>query len=262
MGDLEQLFGLRGQVALVTGASSGLGSEVARALAKAGASVGLVARRKQRLDALAAELSARGVSCCVAPADVTCTEELKQALDRIEAELGPVQILVNGSGIAPLGRAENHTRKKWDAALAVNLTAAFELSQLVGQRMIERGGGGRIIQISSLSGVFGNPVHRLVGYAASKGGLNSLTRQLAVEWAKHGITVNALAPFYFPTEMTIDPRTGEVPPEQRERMELFTPMGRLGRPGELESALLFLAAPASSYVTGVILPVDGGSGAW
>ncbi len=262
MGDLEQLFGLRDQVALVTGASSGLGSEVARALAKAGASVGLVARRKQRLDALAAELSARGVRCCVAPADVTRTEELKQALDRVEAELGPVQILVNGSGIAPLGRAENHTREKWDAALAVNLTAAFELCQLVGQRMIERGGGGRIIQISSLSGLFGNPVHRLVGYAASKGGLNSLTRQLAVEWAKHGITVNALAPFYFPTEMTIDPRTGEVPPEQRERMELFTPMGRLGRPGELESALLFLAAPASSYVTGVILPVDGGSGAW
>jgi len=260
--DLEALFGLTDKVALVTGASSGLGSEVARALAKAGASLGLVARRKERLDSLAAELVERGARCCVAPADVTRTEDLTRALDRIEAELGPVEILVNGSGIAPLGRAERHAREKWDAALAVNLTAAFELSQLVGQRMIERGRGGRIIQITSLSGWLGNPVHRLVGYAASKGGLNSLTRQLAVEWAQHGITVNAIAPAYFPTEMTIDPRTGEVPPEQRERMETFTPMARLGRPGELESALLFLAAPASSYVTGVILPVDGGWSAW
>ena len=262
MKDLEALFGLTDKVALVTGASSGLGSEVARALAKAGASLGLVARRKERLDSLAAELVERGARCCVAPADVTRTEDLTRALDRIEAELGPVEILVNGSGIAPLGRAERHAREKWDAALAVNLTAAFELSQLVGQRMIERGRGGRIIQITSLSGWLGNPVHRLVGYAASKGGLNSLTRQLAVEWAQHGITVNAIAPAYFPTEMTIDPRTGEVPPEQRERMETFTPMARLGRPGELESALLFLAAPASSYVTGVILPVDGGWSAW
>ena len=111
-------------------------------------------------------------------------------------------------------------------------------------------------------GSLGNPVHRSVSYTVSKSGLDGLTRQLAIEWARHGITVNALAPSYFPTEMTIDPRSGEVPPEHRERMEQFCPMQRLGCSGELETAVLFLAAPASSFVTGVVLPVDGGWSAW
>ena len=262
MGHLEELFGLRGKVALVTGASSGLGPEAARALARAGADIGLVARRQDRLEVVAAELAVYGVRACVAPADVTRKGEISDAVDRVEAELGPIHILVNGAGIAPLGRAERHTRENWDAAIAVNLTAAFELSQLVGQRMIERGHGGRIIQLSSVVGLGANPVHRTLGYAAAKGGLNSLTRQLAVEWAKYDITVNALAPAYFPTEMTIDPRFGEVRADHRERMEAFTPMARLGRPDEIASAVLFLAAPASSYVTGAILPVDGGWSAW
>jgi NAD(P)-dependent dehydrogenase (short-subunit alcohol dehydrogenase family) len=116
--------------------------------------------------------------------------------------------------------------------------------------------------LSSVMGFVGNAVHQAVGYSASKGALNNLTRQLAVEWARHGILVNAVAPAYFPTEMTIDPRTGEVPPDHVARMEQFTILGRLGRPGELESAILFLAAPASSYVTGSIVAVDGGWTAW
>ena len=262
MKHLDDLFALEDKVALVTGASSVLGSEAARALAKAGANIGLVARRKERIDSVAAELTQLGVRCCAAPADVTVEEEIRGALDRVEAELGPVEILVNGAGIAPLGRAERHSAEKWDTALDVNLSAAFRLSQLVGQRMIERRRGGRIIMLSSVIGQGANPVHHSVSYAASKGGLDNLTRQLAIEWAQHHITVNAIAPAYFPTEMTIDPEIGEVRKDQRERMETFTPMGRLGRPGEIESAILFLAAPASSYVTGVILPVDGGWCAW
>jgi gluconate 5-dehydrogenase len=262
MEHLKALFSLTGKVALVTGASSGLGSQTARALAKAGADVGLVARRRDQLEHVASELAELGVRACVAPADVTQTGEITRALERIEAELGPVDILVNGAGIAPLGRTERHSREKWDLAIAVNLTSAFELSQLVGQRMIARGCAGRIIQLSSVVGIGGNPVYRVIGYAASKGGLNGLTRQLAVEWARHGITVNAIAPAYFPTGMTIDPRYGEVAREHRERMETFTPMARLGRTGELDTAVLFLASPASSYVTGILLPVDGGWSAW
>ena len=262
MSELEALFSLRGQVALVTGASSGLSAQVARALGKAGASIGLVARRKDRLEALAAELSAKGVRSCVAPADVTVTEQLRAAIDQVESELGPLDILVNGAGIAPLGRAEKHTRAKWDSAVALNITAAWEGSQMVAQRWIERGRGGRILQISSVIGFGANPVHRSVGYAATKGALNNLTRQLAIEWGKFGIYVNALAPAYFPTEMTTDPRIGDVPPEQRAIMLQFTPLGRLGRIEEIDTAVLFLVSPASSYVTGAVVTVDGGWTAW
>jgi gluconate 5-dehydrogenase len=262
VGHLDELFGIRGKVALVTGASSGLGTEAARALAKGGAAVALVARRKERLEAVARELASLGARSSVAPADVTRAEEIERAIDQVEAELGPIEILVNGAGIAPMSRAEKHSRDKWDAALATNLTGPFLVSQAVGRRMIERGSGGRIIMLASVMGLGGNGVHRAVGYAASKGGLVNLTRHLAVEWAQHGILVNALAPAYFPTEMTIDPRTGEVPPDHALRMKQFTPMERLGRPGELESAVLFLAAPASTYVTGSIVTVDGGWSAW
>jgi NAD(P)-dependent dehydrogenase (short-subunit alcohol dehydrogenase family) len=260
--ELEDLFSLRGQVALVTGASSGLSAQVARALAKAGANVGLVARRKERLESLAKELEQKGVRACVAPADVTVTEQLRAAIDHVEAELGPIDLLVNGAGIAPLGRAEKHTRAKWDSAVSLNLTAVWEGSQLVAQRWIERGRGGRIIQLSSVIGFGANPVHRSVGYAATKGALNNLTRHLAIEWGKYGIYVNALAPSYFPTEMTTDPRTGDVPEDQRAIIHQFTPLGRLGRVEEIETAVLFLASSASSYVTGSVVTIDGGWTAW
>lgn len=256
------MFGLRGRVALVTGASSGLGAEAARALARAGADVGLVARRADRLERFVGELEEFGVRCCAAAADVTESEALEQSVERIEATLGPVDIAVCGAGIAPLGRAERHPRAKWDAALAVNLTAAWETTQRVGQRMIERGRGGCIIHISSVMGSGGNPVHRAVGYAATKGAQHNLVRHLAVEWACHGIRVNAIAPSYFPTEMTIDPTLGDIAEDQKARMRTFTPLDRVGRPGEIESAVVFLAAPASSFVTGAILPVDGGWTAW
>ena len=194
MSALDELFGLSGKVAVVTGASSGLGVVMARALAKAGADVALVARRKDRLDGVAAELSALGRRALAVPVDVTDETALDAAVAHIEAELGPIYVLVNAAGVSPLGRAEKHAREKWDSALAVNLTAVFLASQAVGKRMIEGQRGGRIIQISSVIAQGANPVHKVVGYAASKGAVNNLTRQLAVEWASYGITVNAIAP--------------------------------------------------------------------
>jgi NAD(P)-dependent dehydrogenase (short-subunit alcohol dehydrogenase family) len=262
MTHLEALFGLSGKVALVTGASSGLGAEAARALAKAGAHVGLVARRRERLDALASELAALGVRAAAAPADVTDRAQLEAAFELVERELGPVDIAVHGAGIAPLGRAETHARDKWDQCIALDLTASFEVSQLAARSMIAHKRPGSIILISSVMGQLGNGVHRTAGYAAAKGGVNNLARQLAVEWAPHGIRVNALAPGYFPTELTIDPRIGDVAADQKARMHQLSPMSRLGRPGELETAVVFLAAPGSSFVTGTVLTVDGGWSAW
>lgn len=261
-GSLTPLFGLAGRVAIVIGASGGLGSEAAHALAAAGASVGLVARRRGRLDALATDLGRYRTRTCVAVADVTERASVESAVDIIERELGPAWVLVYAAGIARLRRAERHSREDWDASIAANLTGPFEAAQLVGARMIERGSGGRIIVISSVAGLSGNAVHRHAAYSATKGGVNLLVRQLAVEWAKYEITVNAVAPSYFPTEMTIDPRTGAVPEDMRSKIEAFTPMARLGREGELRTVFCFLAAPASSYVTGAIVPVDGGWSAW
>ncbi len=259
---LQDLFGLNGKTALVTGASSGLGVEFAKALAVAGADVAVLARRLERLKGVAKEIESLGVRCIPIVADLSEWAQLERAVSEVEESLGKIDILVNNAGIAPLARAEKMRRDQWDSTVAVNLTAPFLLSQRVAQSMIGRGEGGRIVNIASSVGGVANSIYPTASYSATKGGLVNLTRQLATEWARHKITVNAIAPGWFPTEMSIDPRYGDVHPKYKEKMEALTPMGRLGEEGELMGALIYLASPASSFVTGAVLAVDGGWTAW
>jgi gluconate 5-dehydrogenase len=258
---LRNLFGLQGHTAVVTGASAGLGIEFAHALASVGARVVVIARRKERLHALAEDLRATyGTDCLPVPADLGRVEEREMAFSRIDSSFGGhVDILVNNAGIAPTGKAEHQWPNAWSETLELNLNAAFHCCLLARARMCRNGRQGRIINVSSIFGHLGSSLFRLSAYAASKGAIENLTRQLAVEWSKEGITVNAIAPAWFPSEMTAGSieKTGVV-----EKMGGGCPLGRMGKPFELRTACLFLAAPGSSYVTGTVVPVDGGYSAW
>lgn len=259
MSALDEIFGLKNKVAIVTGASSGLGVEFAEALASAGASVALLARRRDRVEEQAQRLNQQfGVQTCGVAVDITDRQQLEVAFAEVDAKLGTVDILVNNAGIAPTGPAEKQWPEGWDQSLDLNLSALFQCCLLAHERMAATGTG-RIINITSIFGKLGSSLFRVAAYAASKGGADNLTRQLAVEWASDGITVNAIAPAWFPSEMT----EGSLGRQSIvDKMAGGAPMNRIGREGELKSAVLFLASPASSYVTGVTLPVDGGWSAW
>ena len=260
MDSINDIFSLKGHIALVTGASSGLGVECAHALALAGADAAIAARRGDRLESLATELTdLYGVRCISVATDITSDTELDRLLETVQNRLGDIDILVNNAGISPTGRAEAMSRATWDAALATNLTAPMMLAQRVARRMIETRKGGRIINMISIYGLVASSIYRLSAYSATKAGLGNLTRALAVEWAPHGILVNAIAPGWIPTEAT---EGGIAKPHNRDRMKKAIPMGRLGNPKEIRGAVIYLASQASSYVTGTILSIDGGYVAW
>jgi NAD(P)-dependent dehydrogenase (short-subunit alcohol dehydrogenase family) len=260
MDALHELFSLKGHVGLVTGASSGLGVECAHALALAGADVAIAARRSERLERLATELTeSYGVKSVGVQTDIMSDTDLDRLMESVQARLGFIDILVNNAGISPTGRAEALPRATWDDALATNLTAPMMLSQRVAHRLIEARKPGRIINMISIYGLVASSIYRLSAYAATKAGLANLTRQLAIEWAPHGILVNAIAPGWIPTEAT---EAGMAKPQNRQRMEKATPLGRLGDPHEIRGAVIYLASAASSYVTGAILSIDGGYVAW
>ncbi len=260
MNSLQEIFSLRGHIGLVTGASSGLGVECAKALAIAGADVVIAARRGDRLEAIAAEMRKEyGVRVLPIAADITAESDQEQIISRTVAELGEIDILINNAGVAPTGRAERISRELWESALALNLTAPMFLSQKIAARLIERGKPGRIINLTSVLGQRASAVYRLSPYTATKAALANLTRQLAVEWAGYGINVNAISPGWIPTEAT---EAGIAKPKNREKMESLTPLGRLGLPEEVRGAVIFLASKAGNYVTGSVLSVDGGYTAW
>ena len=243
---------LDGKVAWVTGAGRGLGAAIAQGLAAAGAAVVLTARSGGELTETLAKIEADGGRGLVLAADVTDAERVAAVAATVVERFGAVDILVNNAGISPvLTRSEALSLPDWKRILEVNLTGAFICAQAAGQHMLA-GNGGSIIGISSVHGKQGWP--RLAAYAASKGGLEMLTRTLAVEWADRNVRVNAVAPGYFATEMTAGLRASALSEALTERI----PFGRFGLPQEVVGAVLFLASDASSYVTGSTVSVDGG----
>ncbi len=255
---VRELFDLTGKVALVTGGSRGLGLEMTEGLAEAGATVVITARRRAGLDKADLHLKEQGFDCLALEADVSDPDQSKAAVENTVERFGKIDILVNNAGVAWGALAEEMPLDKWQKVLDVNLTGAFLMSQAAARRMIPAGGG-NIINIASIAGLLGCPTETLsaVGYSASKAGLIGLTRDLAVKWARHGIRVNAIAPGFFPTRMTeavLERAEGEI--------NRTCPMGRTGRAGELKGAAVFLASLASSYITGQVLSVDGGTTGW
>src|SRR5215218_6574188 len=231
------IFGLDGRVAIVTGASSGLGDRFARVLSTAGAQVVGAARRADRLERLAAEVD--GLERLVA-----------FTLERF----GRVDVVVNNAGIGRAYPAEEEPRDHFRQVIEVNLNAVFVLSQIAARSMLERGSGS-IINIASMYGLVASAPVLQASYCASKGGVVHLTRELGAQWGRRGLRVNALAPGFFPSEMAAE----MIEDEQSARfLRRNTPVGRPGLPHELDGALLFLASDASTYVTGQTLAVDGG----
>jgi NAD(P)-dependent dehydrogenase (short-subunit alcohol dehydrogenase family) len=250
---IEPTLDLGGQVALVTGASSGLGRRFAQVLAANGARVVATARRVDRLDELAKEIAAAGGTCVPAPLDVTDATQIASVVAMAEESAGPVQILVNNAGIPDAQYATKMPVELVDQVLATNLRAPFLLSCEVARRLIELQLPGRIVNISSVAGFhYGGGGAAL--YSISKAGVNRLTETLAVEWSKFGINVNAIAPGLFASEMSdgMMQRMGDL-------TRAF-PRRRIGQPEHLDSTLLYLVSPASEMVTGTIVRVDDGQG--
>jgi NAD(P)-dependent dehydrogenase (short-subunit alcohol dehydrogenase family) len=253
MDDIESTIDLSGQVAFVTGASSGLGRRFALLLAANGARVVATARRMERLETLAAEITGAGGTCLPLQLDVTDAEQIAAAVATAEGELGPVQILVNNAGIPDAQYATKMSVEFVDQVLDTNLRAPFLLSCEVARRLIAQELPGRIVNISSV-GSFHYAGGGAALYSISKAGVNRLTEALAVEWSRFGINVNAIAPGLFASEMS----DGMI-----ERMGDLTrhfPRRRIGQPEHLDSTLLYLVSPASEMVTGTVIRVDDGQG--
>jgi gluconate 5-dehydrogenase len=242
------LFDLTGRTALITGSSQGIGLVLARGLAQAGASVVLNGRDEQKLSAAAAELRADGARVAIAAFDVTD----EAAIGREEAEVAPIDILINNAGIQRRAPLAEMTAAHWREVIDTNLTSAFLLARAIAPGMIARRAG-KIINTCSVMSEVSRPT--IANYAAAKGGLKMLTRAMAVEWARHGLQCNGLGPGYIVTELN---RSLVGNPEFNAWVCKRTPAGRWGQPAELVGAAVFLAAPASDFVNGQILYVDGG----
>ncbi len=247
-----EMFSLKGRVALVTGASSGLGRQFARALADNDAAVALVARRAGRLADLQKSIEAAGGRAMAVEADVTDRAAMARAFDAAEKAFGTVTILVNNAGVAQSGRATDMAAEEWRKVLATNLDAVFFCAQEAARRMLAAKTPGAIINIASVLGL--SVAKGVAAYAAAKAGVVQLTKALAVELAFKGVRVNAIAPGWFVTEMNEEYLASEAGAAIKREI----PMGRFGKERDLDGALLLLASDAGHYITGATIVVDGG----
>ena len=251
-----ELFDLSGKVAMVTGSTRGLGETAAKALARAGADVAICGRKRDDLDRVSSAIKELDRDSAGFFLDVTSKESVLEGVDGIMNHFGKVDILVNNAGINHRVPALEFPEEAWDRIINTNLKGYFLVAQAAAPQMLERGYG-KIINMSSIMGTVALP--ELVAYAASKGGVNQITKVMALEWAKKGIRVNAIGPTYFETELVAQLR------DDPERFRFITeriPMGRWGHPSELEGVVIFLAAPASDFITGQTIYIDGGWTAW
>ena len=248
------MFDLRGRVAVISGASSGLGKQMARAFAHQGASLAILARRVEKLEELKNELESTGVKVLPIKCDVTLTEDINNAASLVEKEFGKVDILVNCAGSSKDKGVLDMNDEEWNFTIDTDLTSVFRMTRAFANIM-KKNNYGRVINIASMYGMVGNSEIPTIAYHSSKGGVVNFTRAAAAELAPYNITVNCICPGYFYTELT----TAVLDTEQFQAFaHSHVPMKRYGREGELNAGAIFLASEEASYVTGVILPIDGG----
>ncbi len=251
---VQELFDLRGKIAIVTGGGKGIGFEMAEGLAEAGANIILCSRKLENCQQAAKEIAERGVKSMAMKCDVKSSSDIQNVVDAAVKEFGRIDILVNNSGANWGAAVEEYPLEGWQKVMETNMTGTFLFSQSVGRKMIEQKKGS-IINIASIMGMIGMEadVADAIAYSASKGALITFTKDLAAKWARYNIRVNAIAPGWFPTDMS-----RWVLDKQGVKLKAHIPMRRFGEGDELKGATVFLASEASSYVTGAILPVDGG----
>ena len=253
MSSERSLFDLSGRVAVVTGGNGGIGRAIALGLARAGASVAVLARNVEKNQQVLAELQSIGKPALAVHLDVTGRATLAPAVAQVERGLGGIDILVNNAGVGTLsGGVLNETAEIWDQTIATNLHACFLLSQTVARSMVARKSGGKIINLASMYSLFGSGL--VPSYSASKGAVVQLTKSMAIELAPHNIQVNAIAPGWFATDMTAEIMKSPM----NDAILSRTPANRWGQPAELAGAAVFLASHAADFITGTTLTVDGG----
>lgn len=252
---VQDLFDLTGQVALVTGGSRGLGLQIAEALGDAGAKIMLTSRKAADLEEATAHLQARGIDARWIAADAAKPEEAHRVVAETMERLGQIDILVNNAGATWGAPAEDHPLEAWDKVMDLNIRSLFVFAQAVAKASMIPRKSGRIINVASIAGLSGNlGAMKTIAYNTSKGAAVNFTRALAGEWGQHGITVNALAPGFFPSKMT----KGLLAAVGEEKMAAHAPLNRIGDDDDLKGAALLFASRAGKHITGQILAVDGG----